>query len=391
MDTTSKRATSDGNRFLDELYDATTKNGGTALGFRIFDVQLSGSLTEEWLRGALQGEGITPEEADWMIGEALLRKRTNSAGDCGYILYTPYQAEVLKKLKGTGRYDQEELHHTMNDWDDYLEAIVMEEPSYDDESIPDYQHFVRRAREMRELFEEDEGRPRPDIIAPEQWLVQQADAQKKLKMWRKVCGIVESTAEEDLSSNFRSSVHRQLFHLRWWDEFVRVNMAKRFETAITQGYSTDVTFSGWSSQGDEFTLENINWASSIRMYQQTRREGKTFPLRTPDFNVTARGLEFLTTPSPDRYAELYSSYRLNDLTAALAEVGPDLWSIQQPSTGDSLCPECTKPFERTSPKRVYCSERCQKRAKSRRWRQSDPERARSAQARYWKTAYPDPD
>jgi hypothetical protein len=178
-------------------------------------------------------------------------------------------------LKETGRYDQDELQHIMNDWDDYLEAIVMEEPCYDDESIPDYQHFVRRAREMRELFEEDEGRERPESITQEQWHNRQADAQQKLNMWRKVCGIIERSAEEDLSSTLRNSFHRQLFHLRWWDEFVRMNMAKKFETAIIQGYSTDVTFTGWSSQGDEFTLENIDWASSIRMYRQTRREGKT--------------------------------------------------------------------------------------------------------------------
>ena len=244
MSSTSATSTGDaftaGDAFLNGLYDATTKNGGTALRFGIFDVQLSGKLSEQWLRGAIQDARITPEQADWMIGEGLLRKRINSAGDSGYILYTPYQAEVLTKLKETCRYGLDELRHIMQDWDDYLEAIVMEEPPYDDESIPDYQHFARRAREMREIFEDSEQQDRPEIITPEQWQQQRADAQTKLKLWRRVCELVANNAEEDLPLELQKSLQRELFHLRWWDEFVRLNMARKFETAIVRGFSTEL-------------------------------------------------------------------------------------------------------------------------------------------------------
>ena len=193
MDKVSQGTTmEEGALFLDGLYDVTTQNGGQALQFRIFDVQLSGSLTEEWLKGALTDQGTSADAADWMIRQGLLRVWTNSCGERGYTLYTPYQAEVLTKLRRSGRYDLEELRHVMNDWDDYLEAIIMEEPAYDDESVPDYKHFVRRAHEMLELFSEDDAVERPDFISGEQWERQKAESRQKADAWRKVCQIVDS-------------------------------------------------------------------------------------------------------------------------------------------------------------------------------------------------------
>jgi hypothetical protein len=383
MESASESATRDGYKFLDDLYDMTAKNGGTPLQFRIFDVQLCGATTADWLRGTICDEGITPEEAEWMIAEGLLRCRTNSRGESGYILYAARQAEVLKKLLQDGKYGTDELRHIMSDWDDYLEAVVMEEPAYDDESIPDYRHIIRRAHEMLALFEEDELLDRPSFIPLAQWEAQKADSQRKATAWRRICGIVDQKAESDLSPRLRDALHRELFRLRWWDEFVRLNMAKQFETAIIQGYSTDATFDGFSSAGGEVTPEGINWYSTLRRYGQTRSEGKNFPLRTPDFNVTQNGLEFRTPPTPERYTEFYESYRLSSLTAALAEIGPELWSLPKLAIGDAACPECGSRFQRTS-RKIYCTDKCQKRAKSRRWRERDPERARQCQARYWK-------
>jgi hypothetical protein len=276
MESSSKSATREGNKFLDELYDVTVRNGGTPMQFRLFDVQLCGSLDSVWLRENIVGNEITQAEADWLIAEDLLRVRTNPRGEKGYILYTPYQAEVLKKLIETRRHDVDELRHIMSEWDDYLEAIVMEEPGYDDDQMPDYQHFIRRAHEMLNLFEEREGADDSTImLKPSE--THRAEFVAKAKMWRRICDVVDEKAEDALPAQLRDSLHRQLFHLRWWDEFVRLNMAKQFETAIIQGYGTDVTFDGFSSQGAEVTLGTIDWNSTIRRYQQTRREGKHFP------------------------------------------------------------------------------------------------------------------
>ncbi len=168
------------------------------------------------------------------------------------------------------------------------------------------------------------------------------------------------------------------------DEYVRVIMAQQFEAVISRGYSPEVTFDAFSYQGAEVTFSRLNWDSTLRAFRETRKEGKSFPLRTPAFNVSERGIELLSKPSPEQYAQLHKEYSLDDLFRLLDELGADLWAVTPQSTGDALCPQCKTPFERTSPSQIYCGDRCRKRAKSRRWRERDPERARLCQARYWK-------
>ena len=117
--------------------------------------------------------------------------------------------------------------------------------------------------------------------------------------------------------------------------------------------------------------------------------GKAFPLRTPDFNLTESGLQLLSPLSPEAYTALHEKYRLDELSALVAERGPGLWECDLAASGRGTCPECGAIFERTTSSRQYCGERCRGRAKSRRYRQSDPERARLAQAKHYKEAYPD--
>ena len=389
MDMTATGTTTERESYLDELYEATTKHGYPPIQFRVFDVQLCGSLKEEWLTGAVQLEGVTPEELKSMIGDGLLRTRTNAAGETGYLLYTPYQVEVLKKLRQTRRYDVEELRHIMSDWEDYLDDVVIHEPDYDDDAIPDYDHFVRRLHEIIALFEEDEHTADPVFIPSEQWEQQKARSRIRAAEWRRVLSVVDRKSEQQLSDRFRDFLHRQLFHWRWWDEYVRFDMAKQFDTAILLGYSTDVSFRGHTSKRGMVTFHDIDWSFTLRRYRQTRHEGNRFPLRTPDFNITEHGVEFLSTPSPQRYAELYGHYRLEQLDLALTDIGPDLWKTPDLPIGDAICPACEGRFLRTSPKRAYCSDTCRIRAKSRRARERDPEKTRQAQARYWKTAYPE--
>jgi hypothetical protein len=76
-------------------------------------------------------------------------------------------------------------------------------------------------------------------------------------------------------------------------------------------------------------------------------------VRTPDFNVTQHGLEFLVTPTPARYAELYESYRLEELAIALSEIGQGLWSdYRDATTGNAVCAECQAEFDKTSAKKL---------------------------------------
>jgi hypothetical protein len=115
-------------------------------------------------------------------------------------------------------------------------------------------------------------------------------------------------------------------------------------------------------------------------------EGHRFPLRTPDFNLTEKGLELVGTPSPSEYQELFTRHRLDDLFSRLHVMGSDLWNPSV-TIGTVQCPECNGIFVRTVASKVYCKDACRIRAKSRRYRERDPERARTNQARYWNNAY----
>lgn len=384
-ESTSQSATREGGFSVDDLFYASAHHGGAPVQFSLFDVQLCGSLSAAWLTGELEAAGMPSNQAKWMIDENLLSCWVNSEKEKGYLLYTLQQAQTLRTLVETGRYGTEELRHIMNEWDDYLEAIVMVEPAYDDMSVSDYQHLLRRANEMVKMFQEDDHNEAQFIVPTEERQRQTARYQSNQTHWETIVRLLEKHSDEELPPRLRELFDHNLFQLRWWDEFVRLNMAGQFEAVILQGYSPEVTFGGFSAHGLEFTLSNIDWFSTLRRYRDTRSEGKQFPLRAPDFHVTERGVEFVKTPSPTRYAEIYSQYQLGQLSSALEELGPSVWSPTELPLGDTTCPECQERFDRGSPRKVYCSDGCRKRAKSRRWRERDPERARLCQAKYWKS------
>jgi hypothetical protein len=89
-----------------------------------------------------------------------------------------------------------------------------------------------------------------------------------------------------------------LFRLRFVDEFIRMQNAQRMVVQLEQGYSPEVEFDGWSQRGSEVTLTHLNWRSTLVQSRRGRIEGNRFPLRTPDFNLSERGLELLGKPSP---------------------------------------------------------------------------------------------
>ena len=74
-------------------------------------------------------------------------------------------------------------------------------------------------------------------------------------------------------------------------------MAGPFAAQIEQGYSLEITFRGWETKNfGETVFKNLHWPSTLDRLKETRNEGKTFPLRTPDFNLTETGLELLKQP-----------------------------------------------------------------------------------------------
>jgi hypothetical protein len=370
------------------LYESSLKHYGVPVELRLFDPQFSENLNEEWLAQVAERYGITPAEIQAWVADGLLKKWPGPDGATNFTLYSEKQAQVIKGLFSNPRYSKEEVGHIADEWNSYLE-MVREEPPYDEMNASDYLHFRRRANEMVDVFRGKaeysgaEGSP-----LGEERLAQVLDDQReKLAQWELIRDFVHGHAETELTDGFQKTWKKVLFRLRFVDEFIRMQSAQRMVVQLEQGYSPEVEFDGWSQRGSEMTLTHLNWRSTLVQWRRSRIEGNRFPLRTPDFNLSERGLEMLGKPSPADYEELFTRYRLSDLFGELERMGDDLWEPAL-STGTVACPQCGAGFVRKVPSKVYCTDACRARAKSQRYRDRDPERARLNQARYW-SAYGD--
>jgi hypothetical protein len=253
----------------------------------------------------------------------------------------------------------------------------MDEPPYDDRSVSDFENFSRRVEENIAFFKDEVERSTGD----------DENANERLEQWSRTAAALKGKSDKTIGDRLRSAIARELWQQRWNDEFVRLVMAQKFEAQITTGCSVEVTFNGSSwNQGTQ--LSDINWKSTFLKLRDVRKEGKHFPLRLPEFTVTETGIQHLVRITPEQYSDLYARYRLEDMYRVLDEMGKEVWSPAPAPLGDAICPECREHFDRKNPTRVYCGEPCRSRARHKRWREKDPERARQAQARYWKSYDP---
>jgi hypothetical protein len=377
--------------FVEEVTEALQSGLGEEVQFRIFDPQICGSFQVDWLAGALEGQGVNRLELDWMLNEGMLRRFKVPSGEEGFILYTERMAVVGKKLWDSRRYTIEELRHVFDDWYVHLEIISTEHLAYDSYEVDDYDHFRRRATEMIEISEHrlsnlTENNP---SWTPDEMEHRKLEAEKNVFQWRRIHDLVSNCADAALAPATQKFWRKKLFQLRWLDEWCRIMQVREFETQILQGYSPEVAFSGSRWQNGETTLTHLSWSRTLDCFKETINEGKAFPLRTPDFNVTPSGITFLRNPSPAEYHALFEKVNLDQLFAELERRGPDYWICDLQASGRGKCAECEAIFERTTSSRKYCSDRCSSRAKSRRWQESNPERAREAQAKYYRENYPE--
>jgi hypothetical protein len=372
---------------LDRFYDVALKLTGYPPEIALFDPQLADSLNKDWLmeRAPIE-EAIESADVEQLLAEGLIRVWTDARGAQGFIPYSARQAGVFMKLKATGRYELAELQHIAESWGEYLEAVVVEEPPYDDRQVSDLENLRRRVLDNVAFFEGEYalGRER-EHLEPDQSARQFELTKERLAEWRQTAAILNGKTEANLSDHLRSAVQRHLWRLRWQDEWVRLVMAQKFETQLLQGYSVQVTFDGTTWENGATTLSNINWPSTFRRIRDMRREGRFFPLRMPDFNVTDKGVELLKMLTPDEYAKIYERDHMGEMYRVMDEMGNEIWHPTEPPLGNSVCSECQEPFDRLCASQIYCGERCRKRAKNRRWRERDPERVRQCQARYWKS------
>jgi hypothetical protein len=378
---------------LSALFEAPGFDYHNPLQFRLFDPQICGELGEEWLAGAVEAHGISRAELKGMTANGLVKRWKSKAGESGFLLYSEQQARVAKRLQTTCRHSLLELQHIFNEWNAQLELLSCDDLAYDSYGIDDYEHYRRRAAELADFFAADLVRMETNgglRVSPEDLARHKGRARKQHRDWARTRDYLASRADTDLTPHMRHNWRKSLHQIRFNDEHARLIMANAIVAQIEQGYSPEVVFRGWEIKDfSETTFTSPNWRATLDRFKETRDEGKAFPLRTPDFNLTEKGLELLSTPSPDDYRALYERYCLDELAKLTSKRGAALWTCDLEASGRGACAVCNGIFERTSTSRRYCSERCRNRAKSQRYRESDPERARRAQARHYRGAYPE--
>jgi hypothetical protein len=248
------------------------------------------------------------------------------------------------------------MHHIFAGWNDFLEILSADLFAYDDMDVDNYEHFRRRARELTDAFAEDIAQmdqgARP--VPPEHTEKHRAEAEKRNEEWRKTRDYLATRSDSDLRPSQQEKWRKALNEIRFYDEYTRLTMAGTFAAKIEQGYSLEINFRGWETKNfSETTFKNLHWPSTLDRMKDTRNEGKTFPLRTPDFNLTEKGLELLKNPTPDAYKALHEKYRLDELFTLLDERGPSVWSCDLSASGRGSCIECGNVFERTTSSRQY--------------------------------------
>jgi hypothetical protein len=356
---------------------------GEALSFALFDVQLCRHIDLPWLLGQAQQCGASEAEIERLVATGIIRAWTDRDGNDGFLLYTPRPIKTFKELQAFGRYEEEEIRHIMACWNSDIECTLEILP-YDELDTSDFESFRRR---IYEHIDETKQQMQWRQESPSS-----ADASSddfghlagELEKYEKVARKLDLWSSVSLTKGMRDWIGRNLFRLRWVDEWVRFSNAEKYRASIVQGFGPEVFFSGYSQSGSEFTFSKIDWKITLSQLQYRASRGKRFPLRTPDFDFTQNGLTFPHYPSPEPYSKIFERYGLADLQKAIEGVGPGLWTATTQPVNSAVCAGCGCFFQRTLPAKQYCSEKCRSRAKQRRYRERDPERARLAQARYWK-------
>jgi hypothetical protein len=367
-------ALSDG---ISELYDSAIAAGQSPMQFRIFDPQLADVLTLEWLCAQIDNEN-DKQELLRLVEEGYIRQWPVSGSSYGFTLYSHEEFKFIKELRELRKYDDAEikyiLQRSQRDIDGTLEILP-----YEQLDTPDLDAFRNR---LLDLIEEEEEQIK--------WRTENnsdlGDHKLRLDQWKRWQALATGKTETDLTEKQKNKIARMLFHLRFVDEWVRITNSERYRALIRQGYSPEAFFRSYEHRNlSEVTFGNIDWALTLDSFQRTRAEGARFPLRTPDFYVSENGIHFFKYLNPGDYLAVYERHKLDELFKLLESLGTELWFPTGVAVDQVKCAGCGNLFRRTVLTKQYCSDKCRNRVRSRRWRARDPERARMAQARYWKS------
>jgi hypothetical protein len=369
----------------DAWYENSVADGGRPVEFRLFDREVCKEFDSEWLFRQVNEGDICRTQFDRIIGSEIVPKWRDSKGAEGFLLYAPEQLKTVKVLQDSGRYSDSELRHFVESWNEKIECTVEVIP-YDELGGDEY--IVYCAQVENEI--EDLQRHRK-MLEPAGTECDSSvrEFEQQFSNWKKTAEWLARYRTSEVPQDVRARVSRRLFRLRMMNEIVRISDIGTMRGAILQGYSPEVFFSQYESSFTDFRPIAVNWQFTLSQLQASRSRGKEFPLRTPEFDLTETGFQLRRPLRPDEYAHLFETYNLDQLQGEIQKLGNELWHPTSLDSNTSLCSECGIRFPKLPATRRYCSERCRTRAKQKRWRDRDPERARQAIARYWSTNYPD--
>ena len=187
---------------------------------------------------------------------------------------------------------------------------------------------------------------------------------------------VQALQANGVPERLRESVAKNAFHVRAYNDSIRLMLLQTDRDQIVAGYSPFVccSTSSWSSD-DGFTGGPIWWESTVKSAIAFSDASGIPLIRIPGFVLQDGRVIPARTLRPGEYAQRWKEYDLDGYLQC--------WTAVR---GERRCLNCLGALPEDSDERKrFCSEKCRNAAKQRRHRERNPDSVERAQQRYWQS------
>jgi hypothetical protein len=203
-----------------------------------------------------------------------------------------------------------------------------------------------------------------------------ATYENELRVLRRSINTLESYTKRGIPPGEERRVAKAAFHVRWWDEFVRISMTEQDRQPLEAGYSFFIMFDrsatqSWPPPEKYVPPGAIDWPATLRRPWVAESDPQI--IRLPGLVVEDGDVRLLGSANPTRYQELWREYDLEGMHRARAE------ALEQ-----TLCLHCFDELPKpVNPRKKFCSESCRNAAKQKRFRERRPMRDLEHKRRYY--------
>lgn len=354
---------------VDRWFEAGYESG-TLILFSLFDLRVIVPLSQmaDMLADRC-GAATTPDDIRQFARAGWLRlePRSENEGDVGAPMYVVERIPLFKALQLEG-WGQVELR----DYAEFEDAMVASFADDDDGFLyidDDLDQLIQHYRALIEAIGRSEKRDaNGNLVGDDADL---AHARKQLAFMErlKVTGVPPA---------MKKNIAKGAFRVRAYGEVARVMIVEDWRAQLRAGFTINVAFNSVGSSAGEngeriFTHGKLSWPRTVRSAYGASEGHDADPIiRVPGFVLCGDRVMTTKTVRPHDYERMWRETDIDGYLAAWAEI-----------RGRPMCMNCFARLPEPNTKNArFCSQKCRDAAKSRRYRESNPESAARAQVKY---------